>query len=138
VAIYPRSEPRPTESRRRIEYRCGTAASEDDSHIVRFDAWALNSVAATLTNDDGEVNQLTTYENKVLSVLVQHPHKALSRAHILEAAADRDWTPYDRSLDVLIGKIRRKLKDDPRQPKYIRTVRNFGYMFTAILANPPK
>lgn len=112
------------------------AEADDDSHIFRFDTWTLNLVSATLTNDDGQVNQLTTYENKVLGVLVQHPRKALSRTHILTSAADRDWNPYDRSLDVLIGKIRRKLNDDPRKPKYIRTVRNFGYMFTETLKKP--
>lgn len=101
------------------------------SGIFRFGDWQLDLSGQRLTGIDGGAVILTTYEFRVLSALVQRPGKALSRDQIMDLVADRAWNPLDRSIDVLIGKIRKKLGDDSRDPRFIRTVRNTGYMFVA-------
>lgn len=96
---------------------------------IRFGPWVLDLSGQRLTKSTGESVTLTTYEFQVLSVLAQHPGKALSRDQIMDLVAEREWNPFDRSIDVLIGKVRKKLGDDSRDPRFIRTVRNMGYMF---------
>lgn len=104
---------------------------EASSNLIRFGDWKLDLYGQRLTGAGGEAVILTSYEFQVLSVLAQRPGKALSRDQIMDLVADREWNPFDRSIDVLIGKIRKKLGDDPRDPKFIRTVRNAGYIFVA-------
>lgn len=102
---------------------------KQEKNTVRFGEWTLNLTGFKLLAPDGEEVALTTYEFQVLSVLATHPNKVLSRDQILDSVADREWTPFDRSIDVLIGKIRKKLNDDPNRPSFIKTIRNMGYMF---------
>ena len=116
--------------------RSNTAKVEPDPGeaspgMVRFGDWQLDLFGQRLTGSSGDAVVLTTYEFQVLSALVQRPGKALSRDQIMDLIADRDWNPFDRSIDVLIGKIRKKLGDDSHNPNYIRTIRNIGYMFVA-------
>lgn len=107
----------------------GLETGEGSPDAIRFGEWTLDLRGHRLTGYDSDVVLLTTYEFQVLSTLVQRPGKVLTRDQIMDLVADREWNPLDRSIDVLIGKIRRKLGDDSRNPKFIRTVRNFGYMF---------
>jgi DNA-binding response OmpR family regulator len=116
--------------------RSSTAKVEPDPgeasrSMIRFGDWQLDLFGQRLTRSSGDAVVLTTYEFQVLSALVQRPGKALSRDQIMDLIADRDWNPFDRSIDVLIGKIRKKLGDDSRNPDFIRTIRNIGYMFIA-------
>jgi DNA-binding response OmpR family regulator len=78
----------------------------------------------------GQRIPLTTYEFLLLSALARRAGQVLSRDRILDSIANRDWQPYDRSIDVLVGKLRRKLNDDPRRPRIIRTIRGVGYMLS--------
>jgi DNA-binding response OmpR family regulator len=82
-----------------------------------------------LSAPGGEKIELTSFEFQLLSVLAQKPGRLLSRDQILELVASRHWNPSDRSIDVHIGKLRRKLRDDPRNPGLIKTVHGIGYMF---------
>lgn len=107
----------------------GLETGEGSPDAIRFGEWTLDLRGHRLTGYDSDVVLLTTYEFQVLSTLVQRPGKVLTRDQIMDLVADREWNPLDRSIDVLIGKIRRKLGDDSRNPKFIRTVRNIGYMF---------
>lgn len=106
-----------------------THALAPATEIAHFGEWVLDLSSGHLTGRDGEPVTLTTYEYQVLTVFVRHPKRALTRSQILDLVADRDWEPFDRSIDVLIGKLRRKLNDDARAPRYVRTMRNIGYMF---------
>ena len=101
------------------------------SSILRFAGWTMDLAQRDLVSPDGEEVELTSYEFALLAALAQRPSRVLSRDQILELIANRYWQPYDRSIDVLIGKLRRKLDDDPRNPRLIKTVRGTGYMFTA-------
>jgi len=68
-------------------------------------------------------------EFDLLKALVEHPNQVLSRDQLLSLTRNRDWEPFDRSVDILIARLRRKLEEDPERPSAIRTVRGTGYMF---------
>ena len=75
-----------------------------------------------------------TREFQLLATLVEHAPRVLSRDAILEMLAGRDWTPIDRSIDVLIGKLRKKLGDDAQDPQLVKTVRSVGYKLASPVA----
>ena len=79
----------------------------------------------------GEVLNLTPLEYDLLAALANAAGRVLTRDHLLEAAAGRDYDVFDRSVDVHISSLRRKLGENPRQPRFIQTVRSAGYMFIA-------
>ncbi len=73
--------------------------------------------------------ELTTAEFELLAFLVRQRGRVISRERILEGTRGIDWEAYDRSIDVLISRLRQKLGDDPRRPAFIRTIRGIGYSF---------
>ena len=87
---------------------------------------SLEKYTATL---DGVALKLTTTEFEMLALLVQGQGRVLSRDYIMQNMRGVDWKAFDRSVDVLISRIRNKLQDDPKNPRYIRTIRGAGYMF---------
>jgi len=104
-----------------------TGSAED---IVRFDGWQMNTDTFELIAPTGANVNLTSIEFKLLEILVHNVGHVLSRDQILQKLSSREWQPNDRSVDVLIGKLRKVLETDPTQPKLIRTIRNLGYQFT--------
>jgi len=70
---------------------------------------------------------LTSHEFQLLAAFVQHGNRVLTRDRILELISGREWSPDDRSVDVLVGKLRRKIEKDPPHPQLIETVRGVGY-----------
>lgn len=96
---------------------------------LTFEGWHLDLDAHELTSPDGERVVLTTAEFRLLSGLAQNAKRVLNRDQLLDLVAAREWDPYDRSIDVLIGKLRRKLEEDPKSPALIKTIRGVGYMF---------
>ncbi len=78
--------------------------------------------------DGGEV-PLTSMEYELLRVFVEHPNQVLSRDRLLTLTRNREWEPFDRSIDIRIARLRRKIEEDPENPRAIRTVRGAGYMF---------
>jgi DNA-binding response OmpR family regulator len=72
---------------------------------------------------------LTRMEFDLLEVLVERPNRPLTRDQLLNLTQNRDWDPFDRSVDIRIARLRRKIEADPEKPQYIRTVRGLGYMF---------
>jgi len=72
---------------------------------------------------------LTAMEYDLLRVFLENPNRVLTRDQLLNHTRNRDWEPFDRSIDIRIGRLRRKIEPDPSHPRAIRTVRNAGYMF---------
>lgn len=72
---------------------------------------------------------LTSMEFELLQVFVEHPNQVLSRDRLLTLTRNREWEPFDRSIDIRIARLRRKVEADPEKPLLIRTVRGAGYMF---------
>lgn len=102
-------------------------AAEDVRHF-RFAGWSLDTETRQLLSPAGVVVDLSGVEYKVLRVLVEHPNRVLSRDQLLEFTQGREANPFDRAIDVQIGRLRRKLDDDAREPRLIKTVRNEGYV----------
>lgn len=107
-----------------------SASSAKQPSVVRFAGWTLDLPAYELTSPSGEKVTLTSNEFQLLSALVRQHDRVLSREEILDLVAGRDWSPVDRSVDVLVGKLRKKIEADPTNPVLIKTVRGVGYKFT--------
>jgi len=98
---------------------------------VEFEGWHMDLNAYELVSPGGKKIKLTTQEFRLLAIFVQNAGHVLSRDQILQKLSSREWLPDDRSVDVLIGRLRKEIEDDPAQPKLIHTIRNAGYQFTA-------
>ncbi len=81
---------------------------------------------------DGEPVPLTTAEFDLLELLIRSRGRVLSRTSILDGVKGESWDAFDRSIDVLVSRLRQKLDDDPKQPRYVRTVRGAGYAFVGV------
>jgi DNA-binding response OmpR family regulator len=98
---------------------------------VTFEGFELDLFRHELLSPEGDQLDLTSHEFRLLSIFVQHAGGVLSRDRIMQYLYDRDWSQNDRSVDVLVGKLRKKIEKDAAQPKLILTIRNFGYKFAA-------
>jgi len=98
---------------------------------VRFAAFALDLDGRSLMREDGGDVPLTHSEFALLSAFVRHPGRVLSRDYLLDALAGKRADPFDRSIDVLVGRLRRKIEPDAKRPTLIVTVPGEGYKFAA-------
>ena len=103
-------------------------APDPNRQVVEFGPFRLDLNAHRLTEADRAV-PLTSGEFDLLSVLVQHPNKVLDRDRIVELLSSGQRSPFDRSVDVRVTRLRSKIETDPSAPDYIRTVWGKGYMF---------
>ena len=104
-------------------------AAEVPQPHIRFGAWTLDTVARHLVDEAGTVVALSGAEYRLLRVLLQHPQRILNRDQLLQLTQGRDADVFDRSIDLLVSRVRQRLRDDVREPRYIKTVRNEGYVF---------
>ncbi|SEL08455.1 two component transcriptional regulator, winged helix family [Pseudoxanthomonas sp. GM95] len=100
------------------------------SNVIRFGPYVLNLTRMEVLRDD-EVVQLSSTEFQLLRVLAGNPGRPLSREHLLDRLRGREYEALDRSLDVQVMRLRRKIEEDPSNPRFIRTVWGVGYMFVA-------
>lgn len=105
------------------------AASERATAVVRFGEFSLDLDAQRLLRADGGELELTAMEFDLLAAFARNPNRVLSRERLLDLAHNRDTEPFDRSIDVRIARLRRKLERDPAKPRLIKTMRGTGYMF---------
>ncbi len=96
---------------------------------LRFAGWSLDTAARRLVDPAGSEVVLTTGEFDLLQVLARHPGRVLSRDFLLEQTRGREAAPFDRTIDVLIGRLRKKLGDSAEEPQVIKAVRGAGYLF---------
>ena len=108
-----------------------TRADDWRGDTLRFDRWVLDTAARSLTDADGREAPLTGGEFALLVAFASHPGRVLSRDFLLELTRGRDAGPYDRTIDVLVGRLRRKLEADADDPHLIKSVRGAGYIFVA-------
>ena len=102
-----------------------------DRRIIRFAGWSLDPGRRDLTDPQGVKVTLTSAEFDLLLVFCRHARRVLTRDQLLDLTQGRSATPYDRSIDTLVSRIRRKIEQDARDPQLLKTVRLGGYMFTA-------
>ena len=105
-------------------------SSRTTGGIARFADWRLDLTRHELFSSTGENVYLTSHEFRLLETFVLHPHRVLSRDALMDRVAGRDWNPLDRSIDVLVAKLRKKIEPNPAQPTLIKAVRGEGYKFT--------
>jgi two-component system phosphate regulon response regulator OmpR len=96
---------------------------------VRIGQCVLDLAAHRLTDKAGAEVPMSPLEFDLLKALAAHPNHALSRERILSLSEPRDWAPFDRSVDLRIMRLRKKIEPDPEHPQYIKTIRNKGYIF---------
>jgi two-component system OmpR family response regulator len=96
-----------------------------------FDGWRLDTVSRQLTDAGGTLVALTGGEYRLLVVFAEHPNRVLSRDQLLTLTQGREAEPFDRSIDLLVSRLRQRLRDGPPEPRLIKTVRNEGYVFCA-------
>jgi two-component system, OmpR family, response regulator len=89
----------------------------------------LDMKARSLADAKGREIPITSMEFDLLKALIEHPNQVLSRDQLLTMTRNREWEPFDRSIDIRITRLRRKLEEDPAHPRAIKTVRGAGYMF---------
>jgi len=114
---------------RRVQSRSGEAVPAGRSR-VRFAGWNLDLSSRELMSPSGEEVRLTTGEFDLLAAFVNNASQVLTRDRLLDLARNREAGPFDRTIDVQVGRLRRKLEDDPQNPSLIKTVRGSGYIFT--------
>ncbi len=106
-------------------------ASEPGERRYAFAGWMLDATTRDLVSFDSERVNLTSSEFDLLMTFVRQPGHALSRAALLAALRGRTWTYFDRSIDTLVARLRKKIDASPCRPPLIRSVRGVGYVFCA-------
>lgn len=117
---------------RRVRHaRSPAPAAAPRQQLKRFAHWQLDADRRRLIDRDGNETPLTHGEFQLLSVFLRNSGHTLSRDQLMDQIRNREWLPNDRSIDVLVGRLRRKLRDDPAEPELIITIHGAGYLFTA-------
>ncbi len=98
--------------------------------VLRFRGWRLDPVARSLQDSDGVDIALSGGEFDLLTAFAEHPQQVMSREQLLDISRNREAAPFDRSIDVQVGRLRRKIEADHKKPEIIKTVRGGGYLFT--------
>jgi two-component system OmpR family response regulator len=101
------------------------------AHRVRFAGWTLDLAARELIAPDELVVSLSGAEFRLLAVFVEYPNRVLDRNKLMDLALGRESAPFDRSIDVQVSRLRARLRDEGREPRIIKTVRNEGYVLAA-------
>jgi len=107
------------------------AMAETRRDRFRFATWDLDTAARRLTDPAGLETVLTGGEFDLLCAFVRHPGRVLSRDFLLEQTRGRDGAPFDRTIDVQVGRLRKKLEANPDDPQIIKSVRGAGYILVA-------
>ena len=117
--------------RRVVSAEAPSAAVRQLADTFRFATWQLDRGARRLVDSQERETTLTTGEFDLLTTFVRHPGRVLSRDFLLEQTRGRDGGPFDRTIDVQVGRLRKKLEADPDDPQIIKSVRGAGYILVA-------
>jgi len=118
--------------------RPGLLTEPDDTHttLLKFGHWKLDTTARQLIDQQNQIVSLSSGEYRLLRIFLDKPNRTLSRDYLLDLISGKDALPYDRSIDVQVGRLRKRLGDDAREPEIIKTVRGAGYVFTSKVEAP--
>ncbi len=114
---------------RRLGGRRDVVAAGGEARALALGRFRLDLDGHALRDGAGAEVPLTSMEFDLLKAFAENPNKVLSRERLLELAHHRHWDPFDRSIDVRITRLRRKIEADPSKPQIIKTVRGAGYVF---------
>jgi len=124
-------DPRELAARVKSVLRRTSAGNRADigAEKIRVGRCVLDLASHRLTDETGAEVAMSPLEFDLLKALAEQPNRPLSRERILNLSQKRDWDPFDRSVDLRVMRLRKKIEPDPEHPRYIRTVRNEGYIF---------
>jgi two-component system OmpR family response regulator len=125
---------------RRAEMLPRNLVASEKARLLRFGEWKLDTVGRFLVDADETVVSLSGAEYRLLRVFLDHPQHVLNRDQLLNLTQGREAEVFDRSIDLLVSRLRQRLREDAREPSYIKTVRSEGYVFAAAveaLPGPP-
>ncbi|MDR7047949.1 two-component system OmpR family response regulator [Duganella sp. 3397] len=114
-------------------------AEQEPGQFLAFGDWKLDTIGRHLLSADGTMVALSGAEYRLLRVFLDYPQRVLTRDQLLNLTQGRDADSFDRSIDLLVSRLRQRLADDAREPRYIKTLRSEGYIFSAAVdadANP--
>jgi len=112
-----------------LRRRSEEAQAAADQDRIRFGTCELDLSKHKLYDNEGREQPLTAMEFDLLKVFAERPNRALNRDQLMELAHNKDWGVFDRSIDLRIMRLRRKIEPDPEKPEIIKTVRGVGYMY---------
>src|SRR6201995_417406 len=116
---------------RRAEMLPRNLAASEKARLLRFGEWKLDTVGRFLVDSGETVVSLSGAEYRLLRVFLDHSQHVLNRDQLLDLTQGREAEVFDRSIDLLVSRLRKRLRDDAREPSYIKTVRSEGYVFAA-------
>jgi len=105
------------------------SSADGTAKRVKFGEFSLDLDAHQLLDQENQAVSLTSMEFDLLKAFAENPNKVLSRDQLLNLSHNRDWDPFDRSIDIRITRLRRKIEKEPSRPQIIKTVRGAGYIF---------
>ncbi|PTB21896.1 DNA-binding response regulator [Trinickia symbiotica] len=103
----------------------------ETANILAFGDWRLDTTARHLLDSEGTMVALSGAEYRLLRVFLDHPQRVLTRDQLLNLTQGRQADAFDRSIDLLVSRLRQRLRDVAREPRYIKTLRSEGYVFSA-------
>lgn len=103
----------------------------ESTRTLAFGDWSLDTAARHLIDPAGTMVSLSGAEYRLLRVFLEHAQRVLSRDQLLTLTQGREAEPFERSIDLLVSRLRERLRDEAREPRYIKTVRSEGYVFCA-------
>jgi two-component system, OmpR family, response regulator len=103
----------------------------EPARMLTFGAWSLDTTERHLIDAAGTMVSLSGAEYRLLRVFLNHPQRVLNRDQLLTLTQGRGADVFDRSIDLLVSRLRQRLRDEAREPRYIKTIRNEGYVFAA-------
>jgi two-component system OmpR family response regulator len=103
----------------------------DAGHFLRFGDWRLDTRSRHLLDSTDMIVSLSGAEYRLLRAFVDHPQRVLNRDQLLSMTQGKDVDMFGRSIDLMVSRLRQRLREDAREPVYIKTVRNEGYVFSA-------
>jgi len=106
----------------------------NNHRVVVFENWQLNTAKRELTSSANVMTSLTAGEYELLLAFIDNPQRVLNRDQLLDITRGRIAGPFDRSIDVQLSRLRKKIEPNPKEPSIIKTVRNGGYIFTPDLS----
>ena len=103
----------------------------ESAQLLAFGDWRLDTTARHLLDAEGTIVALSGAEYRLLRVFLDHPQRVLTRDQLLSLTQGRQADAFDRSIDLLVSRLRQRLRDEAREPRYIKTLRSEGYVFSS-------
>jgi two-component system OmpR family response regulator len=103
----------------------------DQAKLFHFAGWTLDIKTRNLLSPEGVSIALSGTDFKLLRIFLDHPNRVLNRDQLIDLTQSRDAGPFDRSIDLQVSRLRRRLNDPPKEPAIIKTARGEGYVFAA-------